>query len=300
MSLEDLFARDDRLPLNRKERYYAATVLPGIICTDGLQRLLQRLGRSDVRADLMPDSTNTQLFTEYDLRDAIRGRRNSPHGHLLPQLTGDTPDVVILIDAPNPLLLVLEAKLFSSGTPENMAEQLRRQREYVVEPLKEIVGGCDALQIALVPASLAEGIRRLLPDSPAHQTLTWEEIAYDYRDVAAASYWVRLLRHALGWECWLRAVAGTKDDHADSRMTAAEILEAHSSQESPIGYVGVGRAVWRLLQDDVVTSGGTVRLYAVSYAREAPSRNYIPVDEFVSTVRAWLRHGVPRRLQDGA
>jgi hypothetical protein len=35
MSLNKLFG--ERLPVNRKERYYTGTVLPGIVCQDGFK-----------------------------------------------------------------------------------------------------------------------------------------------------------------------------------------------------------------------------------------------------------------------
>ena len=205
MRLEKLFGRKDRLPLNRKERYYTATVLPGIVCSDGLARFLKLLERPNVVADLTSAATNVQFFTEYDLRDAIRGRQDSPHEELRQCLSGDSPDLVILIEASLPLLLVVEAKLFSATTTGDIVSQIGRQKKFVVEPLKRIIGACDAIQVALVPQSLANDVRVPPSDSPEYRTLTWEEIAQDYADVASAAYWVQVLRYALGQQFYLRA-----------------------------------------------------------------------------------------------
>ncbi len=66
-----------RLPLNRKEVYFTATVLPGIVCADDFahfDRFLRLLGapKSAIQAARFP-STNVQFFTEYCLADAIHG-----------------------------------------------------------------------------------------------------------------------------------------------------------------------------------------------------------------------------------
>lgn len=72
MALGDLF--DSRLPINRKERYYTGTVLPGIICHDNLKhllRFLKLLGIKDLKLDADDLSANVQFFTEYGLAESI-------------------------------------------------------------------------------------------------------------------------------------------------------------------------------------------------------------------------------------
>jgi len=287
--LEKLFTRADRLPLNRKERFYTATLLPSIICTDGLSRFFKLLNKPDIKGDMSPDSTNIQIFSEYDLRDAIRGDRlsSSQRQALLAPLTGDTPDVVILVDSLTPLLVVLEAKLFDDAIASDIAAQIARQRVNI-QALLEVLPGCEALQVALVSELIVEGVRTAAGDRPDYLTITWEQIASEYANVPGAAYWVRLLKLALSREEELRAEQRQSWTYADRRMTVAAILNAYEQSNCPIRFVGVGGVTWELLRDDIVSSGGTKRKYAVSYSEVLPSRNYIGVIEFVRLAREWL------------
>jgi hypothetical protein len=300
VALEQLFGRDDRLPLNRKERFYTGTVLPGIICSDSLQAFFRLLGWHDVVGALAPDSTNVQIFSEYDLRDAIRGDPRSPWKHLLvqmdgePLLSGDTPDLVVLVERPKPLIVAIEAKLFSSDTAKDVVGQIDRQRRYVVDHLKTIVADCQTLQVALVPSSLGARVGALIGDSQACRTLTWEAVLKAYADKPAASYWVALLRYALSREADLRAKGGRTGDQADTRLTAAQILAEHGTLGSRIKYVGAGGRTWPLLQKDIVQTGGTRYRFAVRFRSDPPrGGNYVAVQEFVEVVRSWMRCGVP-------
>ena len=89
MSFAELCNR--MLPLNRKERYYTATVLPGIICTENFKyfgRFLKLLNLGSARFDVA-DNVNIQFFTEYGLAEAlvdkVRSQASTPTGgrHLI-------------------------------------------------------------------------------------------------------------------------------------------------------------------------------------------------------------------------
>lgn len=191
---------DTTLPLNRKERYYTGTVLPALLCADSM-RHLHRLGRPDllgigpldVRADV--DDCTVLFFTEYSLLESAVG----PIRDRFPDLLGlpkDTPDVVILVTEPAPVLIALEAKLYDRPSQDTLNGQLRRQRAQL-EPLCTTLA--DALGVpqvrlahfALLPAQLAA----TMPDLDA-PVLTWQQVRAAYADVDQ-DYFLAVLDEAL-------------------------------------------------------------------------------------------------------
>ena len=87
--LLDLF--DERLPINRKERYYTGTVLPMIVASDGFKhfgRFLALCGMPEVALEADPNSANIQFLTEYgfeeSLKDGAEKRFRDPCTTLLP------------------------------------------------------------------------------------------------------------------------------------------------------------------------------------------------------------------------
>src|SRR5271169_2774544 len=67
---------DTHLPLNRKEVFFTATVLPAIICADNFKhfdRFLKLLGLRDIPIDVSVEQANIQFFTEYCLAESIYG-----------------------------------------------------------------------------------------------------------------------------------------------------------------------------------------------------------------------------------
>jgi len=295
--LECLFSRDHRLPLNRKEAFYSATVLPGIICADGLSRFFNLLGMVNIQVDMHPDTTNIQIFSEYDLLDAIRGDQGASDAWkaLRSGLTGDTPDFVILVNLSTPLLLVLEAKLFDRSTV-GIAEQIGRQRANMLL-LKQVLPEYETVHVALVPESAATAVRATVEDQADFTTVTWEGIAEAYENVPEAAYWVRLLKFALSRERELRSRAAGGRTHEDSRKTAAEILDAYGRPDCVMRSVGVLGTNWQLLKEDILRYGGGKRKWAVSHAAALPSRTYLGIDEFVKIVRAWLQAPIPSNAQ---
>lgn len=305
MELDELSVQKNRLPINRKERFYTGTVLPGLIYSDGMHGLFDLLRETGLVLDYVPDMAAVQIFTEYDLRDAIRGDERSSWKHLLSrlekevcaegatQLSGDTPDLVILVEQPKPLLIVIEAKLFNGESAKDLKIQIDRQQRYVVEPLKEILGNVDALQIALVPLSMSPDIVKLAGDPPAFRVITWQGVVAKYESVDAAAYWIGPLSHALSRFDDLLSQGSRSQGHASRRMTASEILLAHQDPDCPIRHVGAAGRTWRLLQQDIASSGGTRRTYAVNHNAKSPGRNYLPVADFISFVQAWRQCGVP-------
>ena len=128
MTFGDLF--DTRLPINRKERYYTGTVLPGIICHDNLKhlsRFLKLLGIEDLKIDADEKSANVQFFTEYGLAESIFGTKTKERFPNFPPAR-DTPDILIFVGGASPHLIAVEAKMFDFVTPKPLSEQMARQK----------------------------------------------------------------------------------------------------------------------------------------------------------------------------
>ena len=101
---------DERLPMNRKERYYTGTVLPMIVASDGFKhfgKFLALCGIPEIALEADPNTTNVQFFSEYgfkeSLMDGAEKRFRDPGGR-------DTPDLVVYME--RSLLLGVEAKFF--------------------------------------------------------------------------------------------------------------------------------------------------------------------------------------------
>jgi hypothetical protein len=117
---------DHGLPLNRKERFYTATVLPMLVCADDfahLDRLLAMAGLTDILSNSA--GSGVQVFSEYGYWESI---------HPLPDTdpdapaTRDTPDLVLFLLGPSRRLLVLiEAKLYHRPSRAALGEQLSAQ-----------------------------------------------------------------------------------------------------------------------------------------------------------------------------
>jgi hypothetical protein len=141
MSLADLAAKG--LPLNRKERFYTGTVFPAIVCAENfkyfgrLEELIVGCPPLVVQAD--PSLTNVQVFTEYGLSESIFGAATRGR-FLTPPDARDTPDILIFVASEPPLLIALEAKMYDRPTWQALREQLRRQREIVLDYLAPVLG----------------------------------------------------------------------------------------------------------------------------------------------------------------
>ena len=101
---------DERLPINRKERYYTGTVLPMIVASDGFKhfgKFLALCGIPEIALEADPNTTNVQFFSEYGFKESLMNgaekRFRDPGGR-------DTPDLVVYME--RSLLLGVEAKFF--------------------------------------------------------------------------------------------------------------------------------------------------------------------------------------------
>ena len=181
----------DRLPLNRKERYYTGTVLPMIVCCDEFahfDRFLRLCGVPDGAVVAGPAATNLQFFTEYGFKEALVDGSESFFGDPGGK---DTPDVVVYIESNPSVLLGIEAKVFSRPSASAIEKQIQVQAELFSLMRDGLRTRPQVYQVALLPAGL-EACERIADT----KVLTWELVADTFRDVAPA-YWIRVLDEAL-------------------------------------------------------------------------------------------------------
>jgi hypothetical protein len=288
VSLCSLFRDPKKLPLNRKERFYTATVFPGIVCADKLRGFLSLLQLDEVAVDMIPASSNLQFFSEYDLRDAIRGDCASPWREKLKTnelaMTGDTPDIVILLETPQPLVLMIEAKLFGGEGAAALLSQMRQQHDQVATPLRHILGDCDIRQVALVPDDMVCALRQLEGGFP-YSILTWEGLVEAYAHVEGAEYWVGVLGHALNRMGDLKAKPSPHPGYAMAKMTVAAILDAAGKPDCKIRYVGASPATWARLPADIAATTGTGIKISISEAEQKPSPRWMSLEAFLVLTR---------------
>jgi hypothetical protein len=180
MGLRDLAA--SRLPLNRKERFYTGTVFPGIVCADSLKYLCRLWALLDISApqvNAAPEAANIQFFTEYNLAESIHTPTDKERFKGGNFGSRDTPDVMILVegvDATPPLLVAMEAKLYSRLDAAELNDQLGRQWENVLKGLPLIWPGLSVIHVALLPCDFGIADTDLRPVSDDHELrmLRWE------------------------------------------------------------------------------------------------------------------------------
>lgn len=230
------FGAELDFPVNRKERFYTATVFPGIIFSDNLERLLKLIG-VNIACDL--DGSNIVLYTEYDLKDAIVGdsRRTSAEHQRARRLHGDTPDVVILAkDKSNRgYAIAIEGKMFSRITKDYLKDQVSSQRKVLEHLTQNYLNEFQILQFALIPDQLAQQFedgRQLTVEAGHVQIFTWQQLLDAYQGVAAADYWRRMLGCALERYDALRA------KQIYRKVSGKEIQRRALSKDCDITFIG--------------------------------------------------------------
>ncbi len=88
------------LPLNRKERFYTATVLPSLLLHDGISNFYRFLRQiRNFSADINEENAGDSFlfYTEYNLKESA-GKKSV--GAEISVSSGDTPDVIIEVLKP--------------------------------------------------------------------------------------------------------------------------------------------------------------------------------------------------------
>ena len=272
---------DGRLPINRKERYYTGTVLPMIVACDGfkhLNRFLELCGApSKVAVEADPASCNIEFFTEYSLKESLRGgaekRFSDPAGK-------DTPDLVIYIESDTSLLLSVEAKLFERASADILQGQLRKQADLLCIMSEGLGTRPLVRQVALLPAKL--GVSGPIGDVPV---LTWEQVACAFRDVAPV-YWTAVLDEALSRYEELVSRGAKKNYNA--RIAGQRICMRYNKGDNPyVWMVREGGLHGPEIQEDLETGRWMKRKYLVSHQPPPKKDNWFPIADFVEKVDSY-------------
>lgn len=265
------------LPLNRKELYYTATVLPMIIASDSfayLHRFLTLCGLPDV--DFTDNNREglqrLQFFTEYNFAESLM--KDDQDRFPNPPLGHDTPDLVLA--GPN-WLLAVEAKMFHNPTPQALNEQMNRQRsiiEYLARTLE--IPRERVRHVFLLPKHLdAPGLK--------NDVVTWESVIDAYRVVGPA-YWMRILIDAIHRYDRLRSQSSVYGANKDADLTGKEILADHDSATPTYLYMGRSRGLYGPeLTGDIATGTWKTHRYEVRH-EQLNATNWFPIADFVALI----------------
>src|SRR5579863_988367 len=250
--LSELFRT--RLPLNRKEVYFTATVLPAIICAERFNhfhRFLKLLGLPEMTVEADPTASNFQFFTEYSLAEAIDPRFANNAGKR------ERPDVLILVEGQRPTLIAIEAKMYDATQRSALIAQMERQEQEVLCPLRAQWPEMTTVHAALLPATMKEKFRTLdnctfpHPDQ-GRPIITWEEIGDNFRDVTSAAYFVGVLDIALREYANKAAKEQTRGQYADGELRGHEIVARYRRGDREFQMMGRQGGIDRLkLRQDI-------------------------------------------------
>lgn len=275
------------LPINRKERFYTGTVLPQIITNDNFKHInlfFDLIENFPKVKQIQPNSENNniQFLTEYSLKESANflGKKYKN----LPK-TKDTPDVVILITEPDLVLIVIEAKMFTSPNVSEFKNQIKAQKEVIkcIQENLDIQSG-NIFHLGLVPERYFS--QNINADC---QIVYWENIVTAYKGILHGSFFYETLRYALqNFDTLVSANSGAFGSfgkNSEDRLPGLEILSLHK--------VGKGFLVGRKggvngaeLKTDKESGGWQTYEYEVNFTgKETPNRNWFSSAEFVEFMK---------------
>ena len=258
----------ERLPENRDERFWSATVLPALIAGDNFGELepfleLVRTACGDERAVPPLNARAVRFETEYSLRKATRGD---------PLVPGDTPDILIVDHAQSGMYCV-EVKMFDAFTASGLRLQIERQKE-VLKIINERYGPFKRqYHVALIP----EGRKTLIRGADVPY-VTWEAVLEQYKESSATYFVMRLQDALLNWE----KLKSKRDRRDVQYMTGEELCDVHDSVETKPCWVGRnGGLDGKLFKADIENRDWSVQRYEVDFERDGPkNRNWFPYEDF--------------------
>lgn len=277
---------NEYLPLNRKERFYTGTVLPGIICFQNFEYIhlfLRLIDNFPQNLSIQPNSiqNNIQFLTEYSLKESANfsGKKYVD----LPS-TKDTPDLVILITKPELYLIVIEAKMFSSASIDKFKEQIEAQ-EKIIDCIKSNlkIKKENIFHIGLVPKNyFSNNIRTNC------QMLYWEDIIDSYQDILSKNYFYETLKLALSNYSTLNSSSdgafGSFGQNMEDKLSGLDIIKLCQSGKS--FFIGRNRGLnGTELKKDRDSGGWKTFKYEVNFTEKTPpNRNWFSSKEFVDFI----------------
>jgi hypothetical protein len=272
-----------RLPLNRKERYYTGTVFPALVCSENFKYFdlfLKLLNHGGEPFDVSTDNVNIQFFTEYGLTESLFADKEL-FKEFFPDTPGtrDTPDILILINGPKPLLIAIEAKLYESFFKNQLVNQMNRQEKGVLVHLRKKWPKLRVVHAALLPKWIAEAKNfGDLPPAPGlddpRPVITWEGIHAAFEEIASAQYFLEVLKAAIS-----KNLTADRTGNAEDRMTGEDISIHFRDDTWPFHTMGRQSGLRGVLTD---IKGGDwkKREYEVSSSLIPANRNWFLISTF--------------------
>jgi len=274
------------LPLNRKERFYTGTVLPQIICCNNFQnfnRFTKLINGFPKDLKINPDanSNNIIFMTEYSLKESFRELNDRFKYENVPT-TKETPDLVVLITEPERILIVVEAKMYSSGNLADFKSQFTDQKK-IINCIKDNLNIDDKniFHLALVPEKYFNNSK-----TNDFQILFWENILESYTNILSDNYFYNVLKTALDDFENLRSAINafsTSGKNMDEKLKGQEILDLHNS----------GKRFWigrnyglngKNFVADIDTGGWKFFPYEVNYEFKPSNNNWFSSTQFVNAI----------------
>lgn len=268
-----------QLPLNRKEQFFTATVLPALLFHRGLDNLyafLHLLDGFPCEVDATTSGDGFLFFTEYNLKQS--GGEKSV-GKQIEVKSNQTPDVVILIMRPRTLLIVIEGKMFQRVSQRELARQMKDQSDVVIEALttQSPVPPEQVFHVALLPKPLG------LSSTADYQVINWEVFLDNTRFDVADNYFYNFLKYALAHYGHLVAASSDKASTVERELSGRQILEEF--QRFTSFWVGRQGGEGEIIEDIKENSWGR-RKYSVNSEKPKKGQpgNWIPAARFAELV----------------
>jgi hypothetical protein len=183
---------NEELPINRKEKFYTATILPSLLFHNGRSNFylfLKQIINFPTEINERETGDNFLFYTEYNLKQSA-GKKSV--GIEIETDSGETPDVLIEIFKPRKILVIIEAKMFQNLTQNEFSKQMKSQRNAVIKVLKKKfqLHDDEIFHIGLVPKELN------FYDTLDYQIINWEILnCGDFK--LKENYFYNFLRFAL-------------------------------------------------------------------------------------------------------
>jgi hypothetical protein len=267
------------LPFNRKERFFTGTVLPSLVCCDRFAHFSRFTELCGVRRSVSARCDGLQFFTEYNFAESVRltDQQRFPKA-----LTGrDTPDVMVYESGDDAFLLAVEAKMFHRPTAVDLNSQIAIQADllrYIGTSLQ--ISEHRRFHVALLPAPLADFVGSLIVP-----TITWEQVAETYNDVADP-YWIDVLHFALRSYDDLVSRGSERGQNAEFYLVGKDIVDGYRDGSLATAWMGRVRGLnGPELAKDLRSGSWRLQRYECSHV-QVPNRNWFAVARFVQKIEA--------------
>jgi hypothetical protein len=266
-----------RLPTNRKERYYTATVLPALISKDNFNNLDLFLSLCGLHDCAMGD--DFQFFTEYGFGESVFTEEDKAFWQ--GPFSRDTPDLVI---RGGDWLLTVEAKMFDKPSAADLRKQLMAQEQHIGVWIERLKVGRHK-HVLLLPKILADTVGVPLSAlGSSWPVVTWEAVADLYRGIADP-YWLKTLDDAIDKYPSLVSAGPQFGQNSENRLTGRQIFEGWPEH----GYKWMGRRgglKGPRLNADISENRWQEQVYEVNTHEPLGNPNWFSVAAFIDRIHA--------------